>query len=80
MPDSLQTKMNLIQNNDVEKKKDKVLEDAKTRKTTLYAYLVETQSAGVLGFRQTVVVPASEEDLKEKIRVNDRCKDAEVMT
>jgi hypothetical protein len=29
MPDSLQAKMNLIQNNDVEKKKDKVLENAK---------------------------------------------------
>lgn len=52
---------------------------AKIRKTTLYAYLVETQSTGLPGFRQTVVVPASEEELKEKIRTNARCKDAEVM-
>lgn len=54
---------------------------AKTRKTILYAYLVETQkrSAGVPGFRQTVVVPASKEELKEKIRANARCKDAEVV-
>lgn len=52
---------------------------AKTRKTILYAYLVETQSVGVPGFRKTVVVPASKEELKEMIRANTRCKDAEVV-
>ena len=74
-----QEKINSMQNSALEKEKDKAPEDAKKRETILYAYLVETQSAGVPGFRQTVVIPAAEEELKEKIRANARCKDAEVM-
>jgi len=47
--------------------------------TVLYAFLIETPGTGILGFGQTVVFPASQQELEEKIRIQANSMDAKVV-
>ena len=50
-----------------------------TQKTKLYAFIARVGASGVPGFRRTVVMEASDDRLKDKIRQQTGCSDADVV-
>jgi hypothetical protein len=46
---------------------------------TLYAFLIETPGSGVIGFQNTYVISASQQELEKEIRDQANCIDAEVV-
>ena len=49
------------------------------KESVLYAFMTEANPEGIPGFIDTVVIPASRDELETKIRAQANCPDAEVV-